>query len=1004
MIRQNSFNDEGFLLDFIKKNYGAILVAEAGNAVYLNDNMKSLLGYNDELLLPVHVKKLFPPAQFGDFFETITNLESSENSIDKIKVQLKDRTAHLFKLINNEKVYLIVQVNELNTDWENGNVIDNLSEIFPFIFVETDGTGQILNYCKSLNQALIYQENEILTGHNLVNLVAPASKPVLESLFNNYQEFKKTESIELKLRKKDGSSFPVNMYYKAKTNQRTLCGLSCVLIDATEKKIIENKYRYNQQRLRKILDLVPHMIFLKDKDGKILLSNKACADFYDKNARDIVYENIGSLHKDESELNRIISEDRAVIEGMVKKEWDNLILTDSQNNKRIFKTTKVPYQDAGSDEVYSLGISQDITQQRKAELEKEEANLKYRLLVEKGNDGILIITDNKIVFANNQAARIVGKSVNEILGFPLNSFIPKDQLKVTLEQFKTNTFNRNIEEFYSFKLKKADHTDVYVEAKISTINYLGKKSRMVFVRDISKRKLAELQSERDRTLLEQAQKIANLGSWEWDIAEKRLLCSDELCKILEISKEIWIDKDLNWLSEFIPDTERKKVQRGFLKSITSGIKLDTEFPVIAYSNERKIIHSQSIVINDNYGKPSKLMGTWLDITERIKIEQMLKVAKMKAEESDKLKSAFLANMSHEIRTPMNAVMGFANLLKRNDVDEKTKLEYLEHILQSGESLILLINDIVDISKIESNQLKIEKCPVRLNEILEQIYNRYEELLLLKNNAEIRIKFETAFPDPEFTIITDPFRLQQILSNLLINAIKFTPNGEIKFGYSIINSELLFFVQDQGIGIPDDKKEEIFKRFTKLEDPERMNKSGTGLGLSIAKSLLDLLGGRIWLDSTYSEGARFCFTLPLEVGKKKCLDKFDKQAGSLQDIKLNNKTILIAEDEMLNYKLLETLLKKTGANILWAKNGLDAIRLTTDNKIDLVFMDIKMPDMNGYEATKQIKRIDPGIPVIAQTAFAFANERNYILQSGCDMYMTKPIDHKELVKALKTFLV
>jgi len=482
-----------------------------------------------------------------------------------------------------------------------------------------------------------------------------------------------------------------------------------------------------------------------------------------------------------------------------------------------------------------------------------------------------------------------------------------------------------------------------------------------------------------------------------------LLCSEELCKILEIGNTEFNDKDLNWISEFIPETDRKRILRGFLKSISSGIKFDTEFPVETYSGNRKIIHSQSIVIHDTSKKPVKLMGTWLDITERIKIEQMLKEAKLKAEESDKLKSAFLANMSHEIRTPMNAVMGFANLLKRNDVDDKTRLEYLEHILQSGESLILLINDIVDISKIDSNQLKIEKCHVRINEILEQIYNRYEELLLLKNNSGIRIKFETAFPDPDFTIVTDPFRLQQIISNLLINAIKFTQFGEIKFGYSIVNSELLFFVQDQGIGIPEDKKEEIFKRFTKLEDPERMNKSGTGLGLSIAKSLLDLLGGRIWLDPKYADGARFCFTLPLEIGKKKNSDKCDKQVGNLQDFSLQDKTILIAEDEMLNYKLLETLLKKTGANVLWAKNGLDAIRLTTDNKVDLVFMDIKMPDMNGYEATKQIKRIDPGIPVIAQTAFAFANERNYILQSGCDMYMTKPIDQKELFKALKMFL-
>jgi len=411
-----------------------------------------------------------------------------------------------------------------------------------------------------------------------------------------------------------------------------------------------------------------------------------------------------------------------------------------------------------------------------------------------------------------------------------------------------------------------------------------------------------------------------------------------------------------------------------------------------------------MVNKNSSGNPVSIIGTWLDITERIRTEQMLKEAKIKAEQSDKLKSAFLANMSHEIRTPMNAVLGFASLLKRTDLEEGTRQEYIEHILHSGENLIKLINDIVDISKIESNQLEIEKCPVRLNELLEQIFNRYEELLIIRNKMDIALEMETAIPDPDFTIISDPFRLQQVLSNLLNNAIKFTTKGEVKFGYSIAKSELMFFVQDQGIGIPHEKYEEIFERFSKLDDPERINKSGAGLGLSISKSLVNMLGGNIWIDKSISTGSRFCFTLPLEMGKK---ESKPLRAGFGSDvsqkISLEGKTILIAEDEILNYKLFESMLNKSGAKLLWAKNGLEAIKMTIDNRIDLIFMDIKMPEMDGYEATKQIKKLEPNIPIIAQTAFAFANERNFILKSGCDMYITKPIDQTELWRTLKIFI-
>jgi signal transduction histidine kinase len=443
----------------------------------------------------------------------------------------------------------------------------------------------------------------------------------------------------------------------------------------------------------------------------------------------------------------------------------------------------------------------------------------------------------------------------------------------------------------------------------------------------------------------------------------------------------------------------------FINSLRKEEPLDIEFPIITSQKERKIIHSQSQVYFDKNGRLERVIGTLLDISERIRIEQALKEAKLKAEEADKLKSAFLANMSHEIRTPMNAILGFASLLKRQELPKDIHQEYIDHIQQSGEGLLKLINDIVDISKIESNQLQIENGPVLINDLLDKLYNRYEELLILKNRQTIRLRVEKALPDPNFTVISDAFRLQQVISNLLNNSLKFTMNGEITFGYKIVNSTLEFFVVDEGVGIADDKKDQIFKRFGKLDDPSRMNKSGTGLGLSISKSLLNLMGGKIWLESGEPGNTRFCFSIPLQFAEKeKSQEKKCAESPCCMNSELVGKTILIAEDELLNYKLLETLLKKTGAKVLWAKNGQEAVEAVSSKKVDLIFMDIKMPKMNGYEATRAIKKFDNSIPIIAQTAFAFANEKKYILQSGCDMYLTKPIDHKEIYDVVNRFLV
>ncbi len=765
----------------------------------------------------------------------------------------------------------------------------------------------------------------------------------------------------------------------------------------------QKKYLKNQKRLRKILDLVPHMIFLKDKNGKILMANQACADFYNTTAKKLVYSNIKEYHTQKKELEKILEADKFVIENKQNIEFEELVLTDYSGNKKIFKTTKIPFTDPLNYETGALGISIDITEQKQVEKQKQEMQEKYRLIVERGNDGIIILQNDIIVYSNKQAAKIFGQPMQNFVQKNIADFIGRSELNRLTQNYFNSRTNKEEDLPLETGFVKPDGTICYVELKISTFSLKSEKSRFIFIRDITRRKLVEQLHQRDKHILEQAQKIAKLGSWELNLKNKEFYCSDEVYRILEIKNHQKSVK-VNWLINFVPKQERKALFKAFLHAYRNNVQCEHQFPIITAKGNEKIIQAHSQVYSTDRGD-KYFIGTWLDITERIRAEKQLRDAKKRAEESDRLKSAFLANMSHEIRTPMNAIIGFANLLKIPDLDEQNKLEYLNHIIQSGDNLLNLINDIIDVSKIEAEQLKIEKSPVNINDLLNQLHSRYEELLTLKQPGEIKLYLEKALPGKGIDIESDPYRLQQVISNLLNNAIKFTKSGRIDFGYTFENHQIKFFVRDTGLGIPKEKEKFIFTRFGKLEDPEKFNQSGTGLGLSISKSLITLLGGDMWLNTKYKKGAEFFFTIPLkEIQQKNNPYQSENSAKADENLKIKGKTILIAEDEVLNYKLLETLVKRTGAEVVWAKDGLQALDIVTSrNDIDLVFMDIKMPKMNGYEATKKIKQIKPQLPVIAQTAFAFADEKKRIIQSGCDRFLKKPLKKEDIYKALSDYL-
>lgn len=411
-----------------------------------------------------------------------------------------------------------------------------------------------------------------------------------------------------------------------------------------------------------------------------------------------------------------------------------------------------------------------------------------------------------------------------------------------------------------------------------------------------------------------------------------------------------------------------------------------------------------IIIN---GRSVGGYGIYRDITDRKKIEMNLIAAKEKAEESDKLKSAFLSNMSHEIRTPMNAILGFSTLLSDPGVSEEEKTEFINIIRERGNDLLRIIDDIIDIAKIESGQIKIEIRECAVNQLMTNLMVTLTEVKRKTAKNNIVLNCLPGKTDKHFTIMTDANRLRQVMTNLIENSLKFTHEGFVEFGYTLTQAEDLpvieFFVRDTGIGIPPEMHQIIFERFRQVDDTNTRKYGGTGLGLTISKNLIKLLGGEIQLISDIGKGTTFKIRLPLQMPATVVPEPLKQPAPVPSSGDWTKKNVLVVEDEDSNFFLMERILRKTGARLIWAKNGLEAVEMVNKQDVDVILMDIRMPVMDGYEATGIIKQSKPSIPIIAQTAYALKGEREKSLSAGCDGYISKPIDSRELILLLQKFL-
>lgn len=387
-----------------------------------------------------------------------------------------------------------------------------------------------------------------------------------------------------------------------------------------------------------------------------------------------------------------------------------------------------------------------------------------------------------------------------------------------------------------------------------------------------------------------------------------------------------------------------------------------------------------------------------------KNEELL-LSKEKAEESERLKSAFLANMSHEIRTPMNGILGFASLLEDTGLSGETQQEYIKIIEKSGTRMLNIINDIIDISKIESGLMKVYIKESNINEQIEYIYTFFKPEVEAKG---MTLSFKNALPARDAIIQTDREKVYAILTNLVKNAIKYSEKGSIEFGYELPekgNKVFQFYVKDSGIGIPNDRKEAIFERFIQADIIDTRVHQGAGLGLAITKAYVEMLGGQIWVKSEEGLGSTFYFTLTNFTEEIVKSTVPDRKTNKQDNHNISGLKILIAEDDETSEMLLSIAIKRLSKDIIKVRNGFDAVEACRHNTdLDLVLMDIQMPKMNGYDATRNIRQFNKDIVIIAQTAYGLSGDRDKALEAGCNDYISKPINNNKLKKIIEKHFV
>ena len=632
------------------------------------------------------------------------------------------------------------------------------------------------------------------------------------------------------------------------------------------------------------------------------------------------------------------------------------------------------------------GYINDITKRKINEIEKLENKQMYQDLVELSPDGIIILDlKGNIISVNKAFCDMAGYPEKEFIGRPINKIptVIKGNFNLYLKLFNSIILKATNESLY-FKFKNKEGDKRLGEGRVKIVKMKGQKCVMGIIRDITD------QDNVKNNLIKSKIKAEALLNASPDI----MFVLDDKGKIIDhksSSDEMYYQKG-NLIDQNIYDILPEEVSEITREHIVKT--LDTH-EIQVYNYDLVIPEKGNRYFEARMVESSKNEVTCIirDATDQKIMENNLIQAKNKAEESNRLKTAFLANMSHEIRTPMNAIIGFSNLLERENSKEKAK-KFIDLIKTSSNYLLRLINDVMFYSRLQSETIPVYMSSVKLNKLFKKLL---DTLTLVDKKKDVRLTYKLPKELSDLTVMCDYEKIWEIMTVFISNAIKYTEHGDVEFGVLRKNKKLRFYVEDSGIGIPKKDLDKIFNRFFRAENVLSSAYGGTGLGLSIAKELVDILGGSINVRSVEGQGSYFYFDISCQT-----VTETPTQAPKNDhlDSKFKDYSVLIAEDNDPNYLYIHELMKECVSNIDQAKNGKEALEMVKKNHYDLILMDVKMPVMNGLEATKLIKKEYPSIPIILQTAYSQPEEKEKADEIGVDGYLSKPIDQAQLKKVIE----
>ncbi|MBN2212615.1 MAG: PAS domain S-box protein [Bacteroidales bacterium] len=816
--------------------------------------------------------------------------------------------------------------------------------------------------------------------------------------------------------------------YAIKDRNGAIVGLVGSHTDITERKAVETALRESEESFRDLAEESPNMIFINQK-GRVVYANKICEKFTGYNIDEFFDEKFSFLSLIDEDYIELLKENfRKHLSGMDIPSYEYKLKCKNGSRLDVIINTKlITYH---KDQAI-IGIVTDISELKRAE---EQIRL-IQFGIDKSVVGIFQVDDaGNIRYVNDHACQSLGYTPDELSHMKIWDIDPNlDQNRWLVHRKNTREQRDSIIETIH---KRKDSTTFPVEVAINFIEFRNKKVSFSFARDITDRKLAEKALRESEERLKLALEGTKAGLWDWNIQNGETTYDERWAEIVGYTLDELKSVSINtWMDLCHPDDLKKSDE--LLKKHFKG---ELEFYEIEARMRHKNghwvwVHDRGKVSQrDEQGNPVRMTGTHVDITERRiaeetlkrqneeyqalnikymaqneeliesleriqKINQELIKAKERAEESDRLKTAFLANMSHEIRTPMNGIIGFTELLKDSKPSDKQQKEYIDVIQQSGYRMLNIIDELIDIARIEAGQIEIRLDDICINYLLDSLFTFFKPETEKKKITLLCHK-DLSYSDSY--IKTDSTKLTQILTNLINNALKFTHTGSINFGYAVNNKTIEFYVKDTGIGIPHHLKDKIFERFHRVDNSNTTVYEGVGLGLSITKAYIEKLGGRIWLESEQGKGSTFFFTLPFR--SVKSIEKQGRQKETKHEKSGSLHAILVVEDDETSYLFLEEILGLNKYKVIRAANGEDALHHIRENsEIRLVLMDIKMPVMEDLEAGHKIKELRPELPVIAKSVFASADDRRRSLDMGFDDFISKPVNKELLIGMISKFV-